>query len=259
MKRLISFFFIAFFAMSVQAQDEKAWSISIDQGIYDKYIWRGIQFNEEGVNQGALDASYDMGDLGTFGANVWYNLDLDSENSEANDFSEVDYTFYWEKNFDSLTIGAGHIYYDFSEVNLGSTREVYVSAGLDVILAPSITVYYDYEDVDGFYVDLSIGHSFELTEELTLNLGANLGWADDDQAEAYYGADENGQSGDSGFTNYALSASLDFAVCENVTVTPSVMYYGLLEDANEEKFDDGDSVGLEDDDFVFGINLNVSF
>ena len=248
MKRLISFFFIAFFAVSIQAQEqqeEKAWSISLDQGIYDKYIWRGLQFNEEGVNQGAADLSYDLGDLGTFGANVWYNLDLDSENGTAGEFSEVDYTFYWEKSFDTLTIGAGHIYYDFSEVKLGSTREIYVSAGLDMTLSPTVTVYYDYVDVDGIYVDLSIGHSFDLNDGISLDLGANLGWADDEMSAAYYGSE------DAGFANYSVSAAVNFALCENVTVTPSVMYYGLLEDADDS--------AAEDDDFVFGVNLNYSF
>ena len=246
MNKLVALLLMSVFALTSQAQEnEKAWSVSLDQSVLDKYVWRGLQFNEEGVNQGAIDLSYELGDLGTVGANVWYNLDMDSENGTAGEFSEVDYTLYWEKSFDGLTLGAGHIYYDFSEVNLGSTRELYVSAGFDAILAPSVTVYYDYEDVDGFYVDFSIGHSFDLSEGLTLDLGANLGWADDDQAEFYYGGS------DSGFTNYAISAAVNYAVCENTTITPSLTYFGLLDDADDRAY--------EDDDFVFGVNVNYSF
>ncbi|MCM8529518.1 MAG: hypothetical protein NE330_00015 [Lentisphaeraceae bacterium] len=247
MKKALALLFVSAFALTSFAQeDEKAWSISLDQGFSDKYIWRGTRLNDEGVNQGALDVSYEAGDLGTVGVNVWYNLDLDSENDEAGDFTEVDYTLYWEKSFDALTLGAGFIYYDFSEVNNGSTREVYVSASYDTFLAPSVTVYYDFEDVDGFYVDLSIGHTVDLGFlDATLDLGASIGYADDDQASAYYGGAE------SGFSNYLLSVGVNFPLLENVTLTPSVAYYGLLDSADDQD--------LEDDDFIFGINMNLSF
>lgn len=255
MKKAIALLFVSVFALTSFAQeDEKAWSISLDQSISDKYIWRGIRMNEEGVNQGSIDASYEAGDLGTVGVNVWYNLNLDNENAAENlgdsgEFSEVDYTLYWEKSFDALTLGAGFIYYDFSEVNddnLGSTKEVYVSVAYDTFLAPSVTVYYDFEDVDGFYVDFSIGHSVDLgVLDATLDLGASIGYADDDQASFYYSGAE------SGFSNYSLSAAVNFPLLENVTLTPSVMYYGLLEDA--------DTKDMADDDFVFGVNLNLSF
>ena len=255
MKKAIALLLLSVFAFNAQAEDEKAWSLSLDQTFSDKYVWRGIQYNEEGVNQGALDFSYDLGDLGTFGVNVWYNLDLDNENDDPTDIdnsgagnvSEVDYTIYWEKSYGDFTLGAGHIYYDFSDTDLGSTREFYVSVGYDMILDPSITVYYDYEDVDGFYVDLAIGHSFDLgVADATLDLGASIAWADDDMSDAYY-AREGG-----GFANYTLSAAVNIPLTENITVTPSIMYYSLLGDANS----DSDN---EDDDFVFGVNVNFSF
>ena len=254
MKKAIALLLLSVFAFSAQAEDEKAWALSLDQTFSDKYVWRGQQLNGEGVNQGSADFSYDLGDMGTFGINVWYNLDLDNENDEAGNFSEVDYTVYWEKSYGAFTLGAGHIYYDFSEQNpgLGSTREVYVSVGYDTLLSPSVTVYYDYEDVDGFYVDFSIGHSFDLgVADMTLDLGAHIGWADDDMTDAYY----NGDGG--GFSDYSITAAVNIPVTENITITPSVMYYALMADANSD--DDANDDLYEDDDFVFGINVNFSF
>jgi hypothetical protein len=259
MKKAIALLLLAVASMNAQDKpvvaeaapdNEKAWSISLDQSFSDKYVWRGIQYNEEGVNQGSLDVAYDFGDIGTIGVNVWYNLDLDNENGQAGNFSEVDYTLYWEKSFDKLTLGAGYIYYDFSEVDLGSTREVYVSASYDVLLAPSVTVYYDIEDVDGFYVDFAISHSFDLeVAGMSLDLGANIGWADENMTEAYY---TGGSDADSGFTNYALSAGLNIPVGDYVTITPSITYFSLLQDAETDS-------GYEDDDFIYAINVNVSF
>lgn len=249
MKKAIALLLLSLFAFNAQAQDEeKAWSISLDQGIYDKYVWRGIQFNEEGVNQGSIDFSYDTGDMGVFGINVWYNLDLDDENGTSGEFSEVDYTIYWEKSFGDFTLGAGHIYYDFSEVGLGSTREFYVSFSYDTFLAPSLTVYYDYEDVDGFYVDFAIGHSFDLgVAGMSLDLGANIGWADDDMASGYYG----GTNVTTGFTNWGASVGLNIPLGDYFTITPSIAYYALIDDADRN--------GGQDDDFIFGVNVNFSF
>ena len=98
MKRIISLLFISLFALSSNAQDEKAWALSLDQSFSDKYVWRGIQFNEEGVNQGSIDGSYDAGDIGTIGVNVWYNLDLDSENDASGKFSDPQ-KFYIYRDF----------------------------------------------------------------------------------------------------------------------------------------------------------------
>ena len=247
MKKAIVLLFVCAFALTSYAQEEeKAWSVSLDQSFSDKYIWRGIRLNEEGVNQGALDVSYEAGDLGTVGVKVWYNFDLDSENNESGDFSEVDYTLYWERTFDALTLGAGFIYHDFSEVNMGSTQEIFISAAVDMVLNPKLTVFYDLNEVDGFYIDLSIGHSIDLDVlDATLDFGASLGYADDDQASFYYAGAE------SGFTNYSLSTAVNFPLLENITLTPSVVYYGLLEDA--------DNQNMADDDFVFGVNLNLTF
>ena len=112
MKKAIALLLLAVASMNAQDKpvvaeaapdNEKAWSISLDQSFSDKYVWRGIQYNEEGVNQGSLDVAYDFGDIGTIGVNVWYNLDLDNENGQAGNFSEVDYTLYWEKSFDKLS------------------------------------------------------------------------------------------------------------------------------------------------------------
>lgn len=260
MKKAIALLLLSVFAFNAQAaEDEKAWSLSIDQTFSDKYVWRGQQYNEEGVNQGSVDFSYDFGDYGTFGVNFWYNLALDNENTGtasndlgAGNFSEFDYTVYWTKSYGALTLGAGHIYYDFAQVNNGSTREVYISAAYETaFFTPSVTVYYDYEDVDGFYVDFEIGRSFDLgVADMTLDLSAHLGWADDDQSSFYYNGDG------AGFSDYSLKAAVNIPVTENITITPSVTYYALIGDANS---DSANNVNFEDDDFVFAINLNLSF
>jgi hypothetical protein len=254
MKNAIVLLLVAMCSFSVFAEEkvaavdnaDNAWSISLSQTFADKYVWRGIEFNGEGVSQSEVSIGYDAGDAGTFALTVWGNLDLDSENGTSGQFSELDYILSWGKTFDNISIEAGYIFYDFSEVGGGDTAELYVGVTLDeVVLTPSLTVYFDVEDADGFYVELGLSHSLALGESHSLDLGATLGWADDDQSANYYG----GSGG--GFTNYSLSASVDFPVGESLTITPSILYYGLLADA--------DDLGGEDDDFVFGINATYTF
>ena len=217
--------------------------LSLDVGLYNAYVWRGLQFNEEGVVQTSLDYSYGTEDLGSFGLKIWGNIDLDNEGDDSGEFSEVDYTAYWVKSFDTLILGGGVIVYDFpSKKHVSSTKEVYLSVGIDMVLAPTVTAYYDFDSVEGFYLDFGVSQSIGF-----LDLAANIGWADDNMTDSYY--DEDAESG---FTNYSLSASIDFELCDSVTLTPSLAYYGLLEDAQED-------LHLEDDEFILGLNLNITF
>ena len=53
----------------------------------------------------------------------------------------------------------------------GDTREVFIAMGLDVMLSPTLTLYYDVDEVNGFYGNFALGHEIALTEQLALGLG----------------------------------------------------------------------------------------
>ncbi|NQZ59426.1 MAG: hypothetical protein HRT88_18395, partial [Lentisphaeraceae bacterium] len=197
MKKLLlaAMMFVTLGSLSAADNSENMFSVSLTQGLSSKYVWRGIAFSEDTVNQGDATVSADLDEFGTFSVGVWYNLDLEkSHNSaglvESGHVSEVDYTFGWEKEFDGYSIGAGYIVYDFPGGD-DETREAYLSVSLDTFLAPSITAYYDVEDVDGLYLELAIGHDFDTDSVIkgsTVSVGGTLGWASDEMDEAYYGA-----------------------------------------------------------------------
>ena len=117
----------------------------------------------------------------------------------------------------------------------------------DTFLSPSVTWYYDFDQVDGSYVAFGLSHSIELSEEspLALDLGLNIGWGDDDYNAAYWGVD------DDGFNDLTLSAGLPIEL-GSWTLTPSVNYVVLIDS------DISDAAG--DDDIVYaGIGLSTSF
>lgn len=239
MKNKFIFGLLSLASASAFAQDSSNISAGFSQSISSKYVWRGIAFNEDTVNQGDLSVSVDT-DAGTFGAAAWYNLDTTDENGYEFETTELDLVLSWDKSFDSLSVGAGLINYQFPNLGGNSdTTEIYASLGLDTTLAPSITVYYDIDDADGLYFDLGIGHSFEIGKfETPLDLGATLGFADSNQSEFYYGAD------DAGFTNMSVAASMTFSLTENLEFTPALTVTSLLGDAADANTGSGTDVNV---------------
>ena len=226
-------------------------SFSIDQTLATKYVWRGLTFNENLVNQGGATVAADT-DAGTFAANVWYNLDLHDENDEEFNMTEVDYTFSWEKEFDMMTLGAGVITYQFPEADTAgdTTTEIYASLGLGIILSPSVTVYYDVDNTNATYVSFGAGHDIELEAlNTTLSLGAALGYASAGNGENF-NADNAGDF-DGGFTDFAVTASVSFDITESLSISPFVTVTTLMDDAR---------TGNDEDDNIFaGVSASYSF
>ena len=238
-------------APAIEQEKDFALSISIDQTLASKYVWRGLTFNENLVNQGGITAGLDT-DLGSFSANIWYNMDLHDENDEEYNFTEVDYTLAWEKEFDMMTLGAGVITYEFPQADTAgdTTTEIYASLGLGIILSPSVTVYYDVDNTNSTYVSFGAGHDFELEAlNTTLSIGGALGYASAGNGENF-NADASGDF-DGGFTDFALTASLSFDITESLSISPFVTVSTLLDDAR---------VGNDNDDAVFaGVSASYTF
>lgn len=212
-------------------------SVSAAQDFYTKYVWRGMLLDDDAVTQTDLSISgYGL----TIG--YWGSTDMENDdglNSEEQDFY-IDYTYEFEK----VSLSAGYTHYHFPDGDAYSD-EAYIGVALDTLLAPSLTVYYDFGDTDngggkGTYVSLGIGHSFELADYVALDLGAVLGYNDELFIE--------GEGFDLG-----LSAGFTFILTENLSVSPSINYsipFGDLEDEDD---------GNQDDEFFGGISFSYSF
>jgi uncharacterized protein (TIGR02001 family) len=232
---------------SAQAGDPLSLDISAD--VATKYVWRGQLITDDPV----LQPSATLSGYG-FSANVWGNVDFtDVNETDGGSFNlrEVDYTLsYGFSPSEGLDLEAGIIWYTFPGGD--STGEVYGSVCLSAVpLSPTLAVYYDFDEVDGFYANLGVGHTFELTEKLGLSLGASLGWGDSDYHEFYFG-----QAASSSLSDLLLSASLDYTLTERVSVSLYVAYSDLL-DSDVEALAD---TGYGDSDIVYGgVSLGVSF
>jgi len=211
------------------------------------YVFRGATFNDGLVVQPGLEVSGMPVRLG-----VWGNLDLDDYDGALDEgqFSEVDlYAAYElpmpEKCPLGLSVGyTEYLYPGFGDAVLetdaegkptaGATqgeadREFSLSAGLDIPLSPSVTVYYGVAGglEDSIYVEGSVGHGFTIAETVSLDLGALVAYSSPDV-------------GEDGFSHVEASAALGYSIFR-----AGVTYIGQIDDEVLVDVEDGGAYDVE--------------
>jgi hypothetical protein len=245
--------FILMISSGIVYADEPKTSGYASVDVLSSYIWRGQKLSHGWVVQPSVGITY-----GGFGANVWANYDSDSRLDEGNghgghgEFTETDITLNYSYSFDKLSLSGGYIYYALNSAP--DTQELFVSAGYDVLLKPTLTVYYDYDEGQGAFIVASVGHSFEVSKGMNLNLGASASY---NVKNKVMGADKDGNDF-SNFYNGELSSSLNIPVWKAISVTPKIAYsFPLSSDARNAMRN------ISDDhkrDIVYGgVNVTLSF
>jgi hypothetical protein len=215
---------------------------SID--VLSTYVWRGQNLgSNEIVIQPAIGFS-----AGGFGMGLWSSYD-----SEMGEHVETDLTLSYGRSLGIVSLEAGYIYYALDTIQ--DTSEVYFSIGVDTILSPSLTYYEDIDKGEGGFLVASVGHSFTLPAELSLDLGLNASYCFDN---AIMGTDSEGKNIED-FYNAEFTVGLNIPVGESITITPKMAYTTALSHDAEDaikgaNLDDGDS-----DIFYGGVGVSFSF
>lgn len=231
-------------AGSVYAENSKV-SGSASVGVFSNYVWRGQKLSNSYVIQPSVGISYRG-----FGFNIWSNIDSDYDNTFEH--TETDFTVDYAFDIDRLSLDVGYIYYGLEGAQ--DTQEVYISAGYDILLNPTLTFYYDFDEGEGGFIVASIGHSFELPGKMELSLGASASYNMNNEVMGY---DDSGDEF-SNFYNGEVSASLSIPVADMISLEPVIAYtFPLSNDAKDALngiSDDGD------DDLLYGgLTLTLSF
>lgn len=200
-----------------------------------KYVFRGVTVNDEPVFQPSASIGFGDDNIGRLSAGIWGNMDLGDEFENEGEFTEVDYIVDYSHAIDIVGFSIGYIYYDFPNTDLDPTQEVYAGLSLDTILQPSLTAYYDFDLADGVYLNGGIGHSIELSDAATMDLGLNIGWMDDDQAAFYYGTD-------SGFSDVNASVGFGYGFTDNVSGSFSLVYTSVVDGDMRDAIEDPDNL-----------------
>ena len=233
-----------------EAKDSGPLSFEMTADLYSAYVWRGMVINDEPVFQPGASASLSLGDYGSLGAALWSNMDLTDRNGNVRGggLNEIDYTLSYALDVGPVSLEAGHIWYTFPVVNLGSTKEVYLSASYNSeFVTPFVSLTYDYDLLEGFYANAGLSKEWAVAERLTLGAEVSLGAGDADYM-AYVGAD------DAGLMNANAAIYASYAVTESLSVGARLAWVSLLDS------DARDAEPYWDEDLLWGgINMAVTF
>lgn len=222
---------------------ETSGSASVD--FMSNYIWRGQKLSDDFVIQPSVGITYEG-----LGINIWSNYDNDTTAITETDFT-LDYTF----SVDKFGFDFGYIFYTFQDSDF-DTQEIYASASYDVILNPSLTLYYDFDEGEGAFIVAAVGHSLALPKDLSVDLGASISY---NASNSVMGPDSGGNAF-SDFYNGEISASVSIPVYNSISITPMLAYSFPLSNDARDALRAIDVSGEKDDDIFYGgINLTLSF
>ncbi len=205
-----------------------------------QYVWRGYVYSRDSlVIQPSMTVAYKG-----VGVNLWGNLDtkqytVDPTDHETSNFNETDLTLSYDGSVGVLGYGAGYILYSVDGYK--DSHEFYAKASVSTLLTPTLTVYKETTGVQGWYAKLAVGHTFELTKDVKLALGASAGYKDDEIA---YKAMHDG----------VLSATLSVPVAQYITVSPQLYYSFPLSTKAKDNLKAANSGAIDKTkaDFVYG-------
>lgn len=241
----------------VTAEDEIKPTAAVDMGLFSKYIWRGFEMSHNSlVIQPSATLAYNALSL-----NIWGNLDTDrritaADGSVSNDseYTETDLTLAYAKNLGPVKLSGGLIYYGMD--GMTDSQELFVSATLNTILNPTISVYREIAHLPSWYVNLGVSHSQELVNKITLDLAASAGYYYSD--DSAFSEVKDPQEEYRAFHNGLVSVGLTIPFGKYVSVKPMIAYSFPLSGTADDYIK---ATGISDHSgFVYGgITLSAAF
>ena len=252
---MMGFLTLLICSVNVWANEGEKPTASADVGVLTKYIWRGFELSDDSA---VIQPSVTVGYKG-FGLNLWGNLDTDVPGvSDDGKWNETDMTLSYDTSFGPVGVGVGYIYYALDGVD--DAEEFYITAGLDVFLSPTLTVYREIAELQGWYINLGISHSFELPKGVTLDLAGSVGYylSEDD---IFVEVDDALNPTSKKYKNLhdgQLSVGLTVPLGQYFILNPMIAYSFPLSDEADNLITAG-SIS-NDSDFVYGgVTLSLAF
>jgi hypothetical protein len=226
-------------ASTAQAKIEVEGDVYV--GIWEKYIWRGFDASGSlATIQGGIDLT-----AGKWTLSYWGNWQLKEdkdEGYESGESNETDIILTYSHDVNEwLNITVGDIWYaldfgaldDLNRDGSVDTNEVFAVFTVDTLLSPSFKIAWDWDkaDEEGLYFTFDIGHTFDLSQwvpKTALNLGAELS----------YNMHSDALVGDyAGFHDYEIYVSLDYALTDQLTLSPIFWFTSPICGAAKDNID----------------------
>ena len=248
------------------AADASKPTAAVDLGVFSQYIWRGLELSHNSV---VIQPSVTLGYEG-FSFNVWGNMDTDlktrNSNASTSRYTETDLTLSYAKTLGPVKLTGGYIYYALggtppagsSDINASSldSQEVFVSATLDTILSPTLSVYREIAHSPAWYVNLGISHSQPIVDKITLDLAASAGYYYSDTTNMVEVNDPESKYRE--LHNGLISAGFTIPFGEYFSVKPMIAYSFPLS-SKADDYITAASIG-DNSNFVYGgVTLSMAF
>lgn len=196
------------------------------------YYFRGTQ-----LAQSIIETAVDYSE-GDFYMGVWTAQPFEDAEDGSEIENEIDfYGGYGIALSETAALDIGIAAYMYPELDDGDeiTYEPFIGIAFDTPLAPSFYVYYDLT-LESLTLEGSIGHSFEIDESSSIDIGLSVGNVSPDE-------------GDSAMY-YLLSAGWGYALAETASLSIGFNYT----DGDDELVG-----GNTDDGFYASIGISVGF
>lgn len=248
---LAVFFFGLLFYGSIPSASAEKLEISASLDYCTDYVWRGLVLNDNPVLQPSFTASQKIASVGSFSLNFWGNYDLTDINGTKNRLSEIDYTASYDFPNGPFGLEVGIIHYTFPATDDAATTEAYIRAAYALEIIPltfSLAVFYDFDEIKGFYFLGKIESSIKLIPKLNLDFSFSAGYGDYDYVWRYFG------SAESLFLDGVVSAVWIYKLSERISLSAGGQYMFLFNDPRGQFLS-----GSSRKKFIGTISLNYDF
>jgi len=224
-KRLLIMTLAACAAVAVQAAD-----VSTYVDFASAYVFRGATFNNGLVMQpGAEISGFPIDEAcGSLAIGIWGNYDLDDNDGEGSDFSEIDYYLSYTLPIEALDLSMAYTEYVYPESGLTNDKELNLTIGSALGtngLYASVAVNYGvggYLD-DSWYIQPALEYETELSDALTASAGISIGYV-------ISGGDIKADGVADGFNDATASVGLGYALNDNWSVSGGLTHIAQLDD-----------------------------
>lgn len=209
------------------AQEVKPFDIEAKIKVTPKYVWRGVNLNNNWVIQPQATIS-----KGPFSLNLWANYEPTNWNlanytqAPRGRFTELDMTFEYSRTSGPVEWGVGIVDYQFPGTGWLRYQEWYASASMeDLWGSPSLTVWTGNNSRSGTYATVGVSHALPtgVAGVGEIDLEAALTYGDARSNEFYYGSRK------AAFTDLELKASKSVGLGSRFTLTPALHFTTLLD------------------------------
>ena len=203
----------------------------VSVGYDTDYIFRGANLGQD-LLWSDVNVSRSLSDGLGLNIGAWYANPTDAGDDELDIYAGV------STDLGGMSLDLGTTYYYYPGATGSNTLEFGAALGTSVgAFDVSLGIYHDI-DTENTYVELGAGTSFDLTDNISLDLGASIG---NNQDEVIGGQAD-------GLTAVTITVGAPIGLTDNASLTP---YLGI-----NAGLDDNQDAG---DEIFSGISLSVGF